>query len=269
MSGAGRRIFLRTAALAAFAVATSTAFAQQTKLVVGAYPTNPPWEFKNAQGEFEGFEVDMVKEIAKRLNLQLEISDMGFQALFAATSSKRIDLAISTITITKERLKSQSFTQGFYDSDGALATKTDSKVKGLADTKGAVIAVMSSSVGEAWAKANQAKYGFSEIKGYDTYQNMLLDVQNGRAAGAVSDFAGMSYYFQRMQGLKIAEKIPSPDDRYGLMMTKDHPLLTKVNDTVTAMKKDGTIAAIHKKWFGVDPSPDSSSVQERPLPKAD
>ena len=74
--------------------------------------------------------------------MDVDISDMGFSALFAATSSKRIDLAISTITITPERLKSQSFTQGFYDSDGALATRADAKIKSLADCKGATIGVL-------------------------------------------------------------------------------------------------------------------------------
>src|SRR5437588_454146 len=74
------------------------------KLVVGSYPANPPWENKNKAGEFEGFEVDLIKEIGKRLGLDVEIADYGFQALFAATSSGRIDAAISSITITKERL---------------------------------------------------------------------------------------------------------------------------------------------------------------------
>ena len=267
MPGPTRRSLTWLFALGLSAAATG-AFAAD-KLAVGAYPSNPPWEFKNAQGEFEGFEVDMVKDIGKRLGLDVEISDLGFSALFAATSSKRIDLAISTITITKERLKSQSFTQGFYDSDGALATRVDSKIKGLADTKGATIGVLSTSVGEVWAKANKDKYGFADIRGYDTYQNLLLDLQNGRSQGVVSDFAGMQYYFQKMKDLKIAERIPSPDDRYGLMMTKDHPLLGKVNDAVTAMKKDGTLAGIYKKWFGVDPEPNSSTVEERPLPKAE
>lgn len=268
MAPSPRRIFIQGVFVAAAILGSASTLAAQA-LKVGAYPSNPPWEFKNAQGEFEGFEVDMAKDIAKRLGMTIEISDLGFSALFAATSSKRIDLAISTITITKERLKSQSFTQGFYDSDGALATQVGSKIKGLADAKGAIIGVLSTSVGEAWAKENQAKYGFADIKGYDTYQNLLLDLQNGRTQGVVSDFAGMSYYFKQMKGLQIAERIPAPDDRYGLMMTKDHPLLTKVNDAVTAMKKDGTLAGIYKKWFGSDPEPNSSTVQERPLPKAD
>ncbi len=93
----------------------------------GSLSANPPWQFKNEKGEFEGFEVEMVKEIAKRLNLTPEFSDMGFQALFAATSSGRIDMAISSITITPERLKSQSFTQAHYDSDLGIASQKPSR----------------------------------------------------------------------------------------------------------------------------------------------
>ena len=52
------------------------------------------------------------------------------------------------------------------------------------------------------------------------------------------------------------------------MMTKDHPLLGKLNDALSAMKKDGTLAAIHKKWFGSDAPADSSTMKEMPLPKA-
>ena len=69
-------------------------------LNVGAYPTNPPFEYKNESGTFEGFEVDIVNEAAKRIGMKTEIADLGFQALFAAVNSKRIDVAISSITIT-------------------------------------------------------------------------------------------------------------------------------------------------------------------------
>jgi polar amino acid transport system substrate-binding protein len=52
------------------------------------------------------------------------------------------------------------------------------------------------------------------------------------------------------------------------MMTKDHPLLGKINDAITAMKADGTLQSIHKKWFGVEAPADSSTAKEAALPKA-
>ena len=132
-------------------------------LEVGAYPANPPWENKKEDGTFEGFEVDLVNEIGKRIGAEMHIQDLGFQALFAATSSGRIDMAISSITITNERLESQSFTQGYYDSDMALATaKVDSGVTSLADMKGKPVGALSTSTGETWIKENTAKYGFGD-----------------------------------------------------------------------------------------------------------
>lgn len=242
-----------------------TAPAQELTLKVGAYPSNPPWQFKNEKGEFEGFEVELVREIAKRLNAKIEIQDLGFQALFAATSSKRIDLAISSITITKERLRNQAFTQAHYDSDMALATKADSTLK-LTDLKGKMLGGLATSTGEKWIKEHAARLGIAGSKSYDTQQNLLLDLQAGRIDGVISDLAGMQVTFQKMNTLKIAEVIKT-GDQYGIMMPKDSPLVARVNDAITAMKKDGTVAAIHKKWLGSDAAGDSSSAQERPLPK--
>jgi polar amino acid transport system substrate-binding protein len=256
--------FIAASALAGLAP-TSAAFAET--LEVGSYPANPPWENKKEDGSFEGFEVDVVNEIGKRIGADMHIQDLGFQALFAATSSGRIDLAISSITITNERLGSQSFTQGYYDSDMALASAKDSGVKSLADMKGKPVGVLSTSTGETWAKENTEKYGFSEVKGYNAQQDLLLDVQAGRAAGAISDIAGLQFAFVQMPTMAVVERIKT-SDRYGIMMQKDSPNLQRVNDAITAMKSDGTLAAIHKKWLGVDPDPGTSTVTVMDLPKA-
>ena len=127
--------------------------------------------------------------------------------------------------------------------------------------------VVSSSTGDTWAKEHQASGGYAEVKGYNTQQDLLLDLSNGRVDAAVSDIPGMEYAFTKMQGLMVKERIKT-GEQYGLMMTKDHPMLDKINAALTEMKKDGTLAAIHKKWFGSDAPADSSTVTEAPLPKA-
>ena len=83
----------------------------------------------------------------------------------------------------------------------------------------------------------------------------------------VSDVPGMEYAFTKMQGLIVKERIKT-GEQYGLMMTKDSPLLDKLNGALSEMKKDGTLAAIHKKWFGSDAPAGSSTVTEMPMPKA-
>ncbi|MDQ6436101.1 ABC transporter substrate-binding protein [Mesorhizobium sp. LHD-90] len=236
-------------------------------LNVGSYPNNPPFEYKAESGNFEGFEVDIVTDAAKRIGMTVNIQGLDFQPLFAATSSGRIDVAISSITITKERLGSQSFTQPYYDSDMGVAAKTDGTVKTLADLKGKIVGVLSGSTGDKWSKDNQAAQGFAEIKGYNTQQEVLLDLAAGRVDGVVSDVPGMEYAFTKMKGLAVVDRIKT-GEQYGLMVTKDSPLLEKLNGALTEMKKDGTLAAIHKKWFGTDAPAGSSTVTEAPMPKA-
>jgi polar amino acid transport system substrate-binding protein len=259
-----RRLFV-SAAAACLLLAGTYARAEDT-LNVGAYPTNPPFETKLTDGTFEGFEVDVVNEAAKRAGFKTSIADYGFQALFAAVASKRIDVAISTITITPERLKSVSFTQPYYDSDMGVAAKTDSPIKTIADLKGKTIGYLSGSTGEKWVKDNQAADGFGDIKGYKAQQDLLLDLNAGRVDAVVSDIPGMQYAFKAMPGLAVKDRIKT-GEQYGLMMGKDDPNLVKLSDAIGAMKADGTLAAIHKKWFGVDPAAGSSTVTAAPIPK--
>jgi ABC-type amino acid transport substrate-binding protein len=79
-----------------------------------------PWEFQDASGQFVGFEVDLINEVAERLGKAAEIENIPFQDLFAAVQPGRIDMAVSSITITEKRLESVSFAQPCYDSDQSL-----------------------------------------------------------------------------------------------------------------------------------------------------
>ncbi len=234
-------------------------------LQVGAYPSNPPWEFKDAGGQFEGFEVDVVKGVAKRLGDTATFVDTGFQALFAGTSSGRIDMAISSITVTPDRLKSQAFSQPYYDSDGAVLTKADSPIATIEDIKGKTIGVIAASSGEAYAKSHAATLGIADLKSYQTQDNLMLDVRNGRIDGGLGEVAGFQYALSKSPGLKIAARIPT-GERFAIMMKKGSPLVGPVNDAVSAMKQDGTLAKIHQTWFGTAAPADSSTVTVVALP---
>jgi polar amino acid transport system substrate-binding protein len=260
-----RRILIGLATSASLLTLMTGALAE-TALSVGAYPTNPPFETKTSNGNFEGFEVDVVNEAAKRAGMTANIADYGFQALFAAIASKRIDVAISSITITPDRLKSVSFTQPYYDSDMGMATKEGSPIKDVAGLKGKIVGYLSGSTGEKWAKDNQAADGFGEVKGYKAQQDLLLDLSVGRIDAVVSDIPGMQYALRTMKGLAVKDRIKT-GEQYGLMMGKDDPNLAKLNDALSAMKGDGTLAKIHEKWFGAAPVAGSSTVTVLPIPK--
>ena len=247
------------------AVVTAPTALAQDKLVVGSYPANPPWETRTPDGKFEGFEVDIINEIGKRLNIPVEILPFDFQPLFAAVSSSRVDVAISSITITPERLKSLSFTQPYYDADAGVGTRQDSAVKKISDFKGKSIGFISGTTSEAWVKANEGTMGFT-TKSYKSLQDMVLDLNAQRVDAVLSDVPTLEYAFVKMKGLVVSDRIAG-DQRYGLMTRKNHPLLEKMNAVISAMKKDGSMAAIHKKHFGTDAPANSSTMKEAVIPR--
>ncbi|MER9316254.1 ABC transporter substrate-binding protein [Mesorhizobium sp. M0659] len=234
-------------------------------LIIGADSSNPPWEYKDTDGNYIGFEIDLCNEIGRRLNMDVKVEDYGFPALFPGVSSGRIQAAISSLTITKERLKGASFTQGYYDSDLALVSRTGSGIEKLSQVSGKTIGAVSASVGEKWVKDNTQKYSIGDYRGYNTQDPLLLDAKAGRIDAAIGDISGIQFAIKKIKGLTVYEKIPT-GDQFAIMLPKNSPLLPKINDVITQLKKDGYMAELHKKWFGVAPDANSSTVQERPIP---
>ncbi len=207
---------------------------------VGAYPANPPWENKKEDGTFEGFEVDLVNEIGKRLGADVNIQDLGFQALFAATSSGRIDMAISSITITNDRLQNQSFTQGYYDSDLALVTRQGfrreepGRHEGQADRRH--LHLHRRGVDQGATGRNTASASTRATTPSRTCCSTRRPAASPAPSATSPASSSPSCRCRRCRWWSAS----STGDRYGIMMEKGSPLLERVNDAITAIKKDGT-----------------------------
>lgn len=117
-----------------------------------------------------------------------------------------------------------------------------------------------------WVNQNQAKYSFGDVRRYEGLQPAMLDLGAGRLDGYISDIPALLYYTKDKPQFKVVQRIPT-GERYSVMFAKDSPLLPAVNDQITAMKKDGTLAALHEKWFGVKPDADGSTVKVLDIPK--
>ncbi|MDX1480944.1 MAG: ABC transporter substrate-binding protein, partial [Woeseiaceae bacterium] len=131
-----------------FAALSLAASASAATITVGANIGNVPWEFADGTGQFVGFEIDLAREIARRLGHEVEIVNIPFNGLFSAVQSGRIDVALSSMTITDKRLRSVSFAQPYYDSAQSLTVHAASDATGLDDMRGAVIGVDTSSTGD-------------------------------------------------------------------------------------------------------------------------
>lgn len=259
-----RRAF--TGAIAGLALGlTAMPSLAQDVVRVGSYPANPPWENRNEAGQFEGFEVDIVNEIASRIGRVAEIEGYDFRALFVATASGRVDIVISSLTITDERLESQSFTQPYVEGAMGVGVRTGSEIDSLEDLRGMRIGTIATSFPEAWVNERAAEIGFASNNSYDSTANMLTDLMAGRIDAVVNDIVGLRYAFSQMSGLEVTHEIVT-GERFAMMMPKDSPLLEEVNNAISAMKEDGTMAAIFERWMGVAPAEGSLTVTPLPIP---
>ncbi|TRL34880.1 transporter substrate-binding domain-containing protein [Rhizobium straminoryzae] len=240
--------------------------AQAADLTVGANIGNVPWEFQDASGKVVGFEIDLVTEIAKRLGKSVEFVNTPFNGLFPAVQSGRINMAVSSITITEKRLQSVSFAQPYYDSDQSLTATAKSGIKSLKDMGGKVVGVDTGSTGDMWAEKNKGEYKFGDIRRFEGLSPAMLDLVAGRIDGYISDIPALLYYVKDKPELKVVERIPT-GEKYSIMFNKGDPLATQVNDVITSLKKEGFIAKLHETWFGAKAEASTSTVMVADMPK--
>jgi polar amino acid transport system substrate-binding protein len=260
-----RHVF-RAALVAAGLLATAGVASAQQAIQVGANIGNVPWQFQNEKGEFVGFEIDLMNEVGKRLSGKIEFVNIPFQGLFAAVQSGQIDAAVSSITITKKRLESVSFAQPYYDSDQSLTVTKASGIKDLAGMKGKVVGVDTGSTGDMWTTENQGKVGIKEIRRFEGLNPAMLDLAAGRLDGYISDIPALLYYVKDKPQFAVVERIKTTE-QYSVMFAKDSALRPKVNEAITAMKTDGTMAKLHEKWFGTAPDPQTTTATVADMPR--
>ncbi|MDB9312659.1 ABC transporter substrate-binding protein [Spirulina sp. CS-785/01] len=244
----------------------STIPEDSSPLQVGTNVGNVPWQLENESGELVGFEIDLVNIIAQRLDREVEYQDITFINLFPAVLSHRIDLAVSSITITKSRLETVDFTQPYYDSDQSLMVQSDSEITGLTDMQGKVVAVESGSTADEWVQGHQGQYNFKEVRRYEGLQPAIEDLRAGVYDGYVGDIPAFLYYAENNPGVKVVERIPT-EEQYSMMFAKGDPLRDRINDIITTLKQEGILAEIHEKWFGSPPEEGTSTVEVLPIPQ--
>ncbi|MFT4162432.1 ABC transporter substrate-binding protein [Shinella sp.] len=250
-------------ASAFFVVGATVAHADNINVATNI--ANPPFEFQDGAGTLMGFEVDLLNLVGEKLGKTVEFQEMPFQSLFAAVQSSRSDIAIGSITITPKRLEAVSFTQPFYDANQCLTVASASGIEGVEGLEGKALAVITGTTGEMWANENEGKLKIGSVNRYDGNQDPMLDIATGRIDGLVHDCPIDAYYIKDKPQFAIVATIPT-QEQFGLMLPKDSPLLEQVDGIISDLKKDGKLAELHKKWFGIDAAADSSTVTVQPIP---
>ncbi len=147
----------------------------------GVDATFAPHAMPKLGGGYEGFNIDLANEIAKRLKKPINIEATQFSGLIPGLNAKKYDWIAAPTTVNQQRAETLLFTEGYLDTDFQfLVKKSDAEIASLDDLKGKTIALNKGSAYEAWAKDNIAKYGF-KYDVYDTNADAVQAVLSGRA----------------------------------------------------------------------------------------
>jgi polar amino acid transport system substrate-binding protein len=188
--------------------------------------------------------------------------------MIPALLADRVQIGISSLTITPERLKSLAFAQPYFDSDQSLTTLSTSDITHLDGLGGKTIGVDSAATSDIWATANQNKYKFASISRYDAMNSAVLDLQAGRIDACVADMPAIAYLIKDKPEFKIVDRIAT-GEQYSLVFNKGFADIQAIDAVSTRMKGEGYLAALHETWFGTDAPADSSTVVVKPMPKAE
>ena len=219
---------------------------------------NIPWVY-NEGGTITGFEVELVTEVAKRMGAEIQIENVQFAGIFPGLLAGKWDIAASSIFIRKDRVAMMDFADPYFQSDQGFLTRKESPIKSFADMKGKTWGAEVGSSNDRWLRENMAQYGPYTIKTYDRLDDAIMDVQTGRLDGATSPSPNILYRIRNKPDLVLSFRSPTKAMQ-AVAFRKDDPLCKEFNKIQNDLKKDGTLAAIYKKWFGQDPSPDSPTV---------
>ncbi|MER9963283.1 transporter substrate-binding domain-containing protein [Mesorhizobium sp. M0045] len=251
-------------------------------LSIATEGASPPWDGTDANGELYGYDVDVGRELCRRINIKCSFVAQDWDGIIPALVVGKFDVIMSGMAITEKRKQSIAFSVPYAGGFNQFVVR---KELGLdaGDTKqrvnlstvgekekaaiehvrttlsGKAIGVLRSSNSEAVLKD---LFGdVVTIRSYDSLDNLKLDLAAGRIDGGLADFFTWRDFLETPAG-SIAEFF-GPELKGGLwgpgvgagMRKDDTELLTKFNAAIDAATKDGTLTALSIKWFKTDIAP--------------
>ncbi|OLP57913.1 amino acid ABC transporter [Xaviernesmea oryzae] len=251
-----KSIILALAAVASVAMtpmakAADLELLQPGKLLVATEGTYPPFSMRAPDGTLDGLEIRVVKEIAKRLNLEYTPVIIKWDALLVGLQADQYDMSSDAMDITEARQKQVTFADGWLESGGRVLTGESSPIKSAADLKGKTVGALVSST---WTKIAEEKG--ATVKGYKAESDAMQDLVNGNVDAVITDSIAAAYAI-KTGGLPLKmtdDYVSHVQKGFAFKMGKPY-LVEAVNKALAEMVADGTYAKLTTDLVGFDPTP--------------
>ena len=225
-------------------------------LVMGYDFSFPPLAYTETNNEIVGYDIDLANEVAKRLGVELVPYPIDWDEKDNELENGTIDCIWSGYTITEPRKKAHSLTFPYLANEQVLIIRKDGAVRSFNDLQGRVVGLRSASSSEDAINSNPSfKNKLGDIITYKDNKSALDDLKVGAIDAMVMDSC-FAYFLATKTGEPF-EVISTPlsSEEYAVCFAKNQSeLRDEVEKILLEMAKDGTIANISTKWFGLDVS---------------
>ena len=243
----------------ALLVGTGVAQAQPIQFAVAAEPY-PPFTLKQANGQWSGFEVDLIHKLCEQMKAQCEIKEVAWDGIIPSLLAKKIDVIFSSMSITEEREKQIAFSKAYYDTPVAIAgpkgTKVDISPEGL---KGKTIGVQISTVSANYLKAHYEN--IADLRYYDTQDSANADLIAGRIDLMMADGTAVSSFVKSPDATGLANLGTVPyDPLFGRgvgagVRKEDAGLKTQLDTAIASLLTSKDYDDISSKYFDISVKP--------------
>jgi len=216
-------------------------------LRVGTEPEFKPFESKNEKGEFVGFDMDLVRELAKDLEVELELVEMAFPALIPSVRQAKIDLAVSGMTATAKRAESVSFTDSYFETGLCPLVGADSGIESAEGFGDRQLAVKQGTTGQINA---ERLFPHASITVMRTEGACVNEVVTGRADAFLYDQLSVLGASVARPDTTRAILTPLTKEPYAMAAPHgDTKFVARLNEFLLSIRKDGRYQVMREKYL--------------------
>ena len=221
-------------------------------LTIATEGTYAPFSYYDDKNELKGYDVDIAREVAKKLNLKIEFLTAPWDAMLAAFDAGKADAVFNQVSVTDERKKKYDYAQHYTVVHGAIITHKDNDdIKSFDDLKGKKNADSATS---NWAKV-AASYGAQNVT-VDSFSKSMELLVSKRVDTVVRDNIVFYDFIKQRPGtpVKIAAEGSDTDYTAPIVQKGNTELAGQISKAIEELKNEGKLAEISIRYFGKDVS---------------
>ncbi|WP_281815212.1 amino acid ABC transporter substrate-binding protein [Brachyspira pilosicoli] len=225
------------------------------KLVLGLDDTLAPMGFRDDNGEIVGFDIDLAREVANRLGVELEAKPIDWSSAILSLKKGDVDVIWNGFAVNESRKQQVNFTKPYLYNMLMIAKYSDrDDINSKEDLKGKIVGVQSGSSNYETLVNDPVSKEIKEIRQYDSYVNAFLDLEAKRIDAVIVDEIVARYYISKENAdFTLLEDKPITSQYLSVGLRKtDTELLNAIDKALDDMRADGKAAEISTKWFGKD-----------------